>query len=219
MTTTVDVVCPAGVFQGDLITVEHAGQAFEVVVPAGVFEGDGFQVELEPTRPPADPNDIASVSDDDDDDGWYYGGPDPAASSAAQTVVQQAVQGSRLKPHEAAALRRILEAVNTFVALDDLVSKHAASFADYAPGGEQRLEWTTVHNQFVELVEARISFELDQLHATNQDLFALLSALTGQDEHADAFMARLLSLNDYAFFCEQMRLGGGVLRASVDDAV
>ena len=58
-----------------------------------------------------------------------------------------------------------------------------------------------------------------QLHATNQDLFALLSALTGQDEHADAFMARLLSLNDYAFFCEQMRLGGGVLRASVDDAV
>ena len=50
------------------------------------------------------------------------------------------------------------------------------------------------------------SFELDQLHATNQDLFALLSALTGQDEHADAFMARLLSLNDYAFFCEQMRL-------------
>ena len=48
---------------------------------------------------------------------------------------------------------------------------------------------------------------------------ALLSALTGQDEHADAFMARLLSLNDYAFFCEQMRLGGGVLRASVDEAV
>ena len=81
-------------------------------------------------------------------------------------------------------------------------------------GGEQRLEWTTLHRQYVELVEARISFELDQLNASNADLLEMLAAVQGQDEHADGFLARLLTLNDYGYFCEQMRKGGGTLAGS-----
>ena len=57
----------------------------------------------------------------DDDDGWYYGGADPEARDAARSVMQEAVRCSRLKPHEASALRRIMGAVNTFAALDDFV--------------------------------------------------------------------------------------------------
>jgi hypothetical protein len=142
--------------------------------------GDSFQVELALAEPEAEPepslsdfdelanaNDIISLSDDDDDDAWYYGGGDPSAGSAAQVVVSAAVQANRLKPHEAASLRRIMKAVNTFTALDDIVREHAPAYAEYSPDGEHRLEWTSIHRQFVELVEARVSFELDQLNADN----------------------------------------------------
>ena len=49
------------------------------------------------------------------------------------------------------------------------------------------------------------------------DLVALLASVSGQDAHADAFLARLLSLSDYSYFCEQMRAGGGALRGSAED--
>ena len=226
-----DVICPAGVEEGDSIAVEHGDEWLAVDVPPGVSEGDTFQVEVDavaapespPTPPPpSDPNDIISVSDDDDETdgmGWYYSGPDQAAGSAAKAVVQEAVRSRRLTPHEASALRRIMAALNSFGPLDELVSERAVEFADYRDGGEQRLEWTTTHRRFVELVEARISAELDQLAATTHDLYAMLAAVSGQDEHADGFLARLLSLNDYTFFCQQMALGGGTLGGSVDDAV
>jgi hypothetical protein len=161
------------------VTVAHGGQSFDVTVPPGLSSGDAFKVEVE-AEPEADAepsmsdfdelanaNDIISLSDDDDDGAWYYGGGDPSAGSAAREVVSAAVQASRLKPHEAASLRRIMKAVNTFTALDDIVREHAPAYFEYSPDGEQRLEWTSIHRQFVELVEARVSFELDQLNADN----------------------------------------------------
>ena len=179
-TTLLDVVCPEGTGEGQLINVEHGGQSFGVTVPKGLSVGGTFQVELALAEPEAEPepslsdfdelagaNDITSLSDDEDDDAWYYGGGDPSAGSAAQAVVSAAVQASRLKPHEAASLRRIMKAVNTFTALDDIVREHAPAYAEYSPDGEHRLEWTSIHRQFVELVEARVSFELDQLNADN----------------------------------------------------
>lgn len=178
-TTLLDVVCPEGAGEGQLVTVAHGGQSFDVTVPPGLSSGDAFKVEVE-AEPEADAepsmsdfdelanaNDIISLSDDDDDGAWYYGGGDPSAGSAAREVVSAAVQASRLKPHEAASLRRIMKAVNTFTALDDIVREHAPAYFEYSPDGEQRLEWTSIHRQFVELVEARVSFELDQLNADN----------------------------------------------------
>ena len=267
-TTLVDVSCPEGAGEGHNILVEHGGQSFTVIVPPGLSVGDTFHVELalpDPEPSPADAHDILSLSDDDDDE-WYYAGDDQSAGSAAQAVVSGALQASLLKPHEAASLRRITKAVNTFTAIDDLVRVHAAAFSAYSAEGEQRLEWTLVHRQFVELVEARVSLELDQLNANNVrgptphrtrlvmvggwvggwegggavpvgrpiaasaacmqlvlpwqgDLVALLASVSGQDAHADAFLARLQSLSDYSFFCEQMRAGGGALRGSSGDDV
>ena len=42
-----EVVCPAGVQEGDMITVHDPdGGSFEVAVPAGICEGQPFLVEL-----------------------------------------------------------------------------------------------------------------------------------------------------------------------------
>ena len=46
MATLVEVVCPEGVGEGDMIQVEHCGQSFDVPLPAGVAAGCAFQVEL-----------------------------------------------------------------------------------------------------------------------------------------------------------------------------
>lgn len=43
-----DVECPEGVGEGELITVQAAdGLSFEVAVPPGIFPGDTFAVEIE----------------------------------------------------------------------------------------------------------------------------------------------------------------------------
>ena len=45
----VDVVCPTGVGEGDVVNVSTLdGRTFDVALPAGVHEGDTFQVELLP---------------------------------------------------------------------------------------------------------------------------------------------------------------------------
>ena len=100
-TTLLDVVCPEGAGEGQLVTVAHGGQSFDVTVPPGLSAGDEFKVEVEvvDAEPEADPepsmsdfdelanaNDIISLSDDDDDGAWYYGGGDPSAGSAARAV-------------------------------------------------------------------------------------------------------------------------------------
>lgn len=43
---TLDVVCPEGVAEGELISIQHEGQNFEVSVPPGVEPGGSFQVDL-----------------------------------------------------------------------------------------------------------------------------------------------------------------------------
>ena len=44
----VDVVCPEGVAEGDLISIQHpeTTQCYDVAIPAGVGPGVSFQVEL-----------------------------------------------------------------------------------------------------------------------------------------------------------------------------
>ena len=53
MATLVEVVCPEGVGEGDMIQVEHCGQSFDVPLPAGVAAGCAFQVELPELIEPA----------------------------------------------------------------------------------------------------------------------------------------------------------------------
>ena len=49
----VDVTCPPGVAEGDLISVSFSGNSYDVAVPQGILEGDLFQVFL-PEAPPAE---------------------------------------------------------------------------------------------------------------------------------------------------------------------
>ena len=72
-----------------------------------------------------------------------------------------------------------------------------------------------MHGQYVALVESRVHGKLRDLEVNEEDLYQLLGAVQGADSRADAFLARLITMGDYGYFCSQMALGGGALKVSV----
>tara|TARA_B110001452_G_scaffold10986_1_gene9141 strand:- start:271 stop:900 length:630 start_codon:yes stop_codon:yes gene_type:complete len=176
-----DVVCPEGVPGGGLISVQHPSTAasFEVAVPANVAPGETFQVEI------------------------------PEEAEEPPSLITVAVLSNRLTPENADALRGIMLKLYDFTALDDWLDEHAEAFADYDKDAEQRLEWTTLHNEYVGMVEGAIGDHLATLGASTQDLYGLLADVADGDERADKFLRRLLGMGNYDHFCTDMRDEGG----------
>ena len=111
---------------------------------------------------------------------------------------------SKLTPADAAIIKALQEELADFSELDEFVLANCSQFEAYESAGEQNLQWTSLHTQYVELVEGKISSYLESLGATSEDLHRLLQEVVG-DPKADAFLARLLSYDDYVRFCEHMR--------------
>lgn len=195
-----ELTVPDGVGEGDILHVDIDGLSLDVPVPAGVASGETFVFEYER------PDDAAPASET-----W----PPPESSwPSGDSLLMAAVRSRRLTPDNAQALTDIMEALYDADELDDYIDDHAAEFAAYSPDGEQRLEWTSIHNKYVSLVEQIIHEMLLQLGATTTGLYTLLSEVAGGDERASAFLERLLGLGDYAKFCAGMRDGGKALKIS-----
>ena len=137
----VDVVCPDGVGEGDLISITHPDApelSYDVAVPAEVRPGVTFQVELPDMQqqqqqqqhqvaiplPPEPPERrLPSVG--------------PAVAVVAPEGVPENTDG-KLTPAAAEALHNIMEALFEYDDLDAFIDENAAQFASYQPEGEQR---------------------------------------------------------------------------------
>lgn len=206
----VDVVCPHSATAGETIAVtSDAGAAFDVVVPDGVGPGITFQVEL-----PDEPTTTAAASSSDDG----YGGLGAVAKELeeAHRIAAEFTGGLHsgldmrdLKPGAAevlsAALRQLVNAVEDAVDdLDAFIDAHSIKFASWSgTDGEQQLEWTTLHAEYVVVVEAAIAEALRELSCSEEDVFAY-AALHGGDASVDKAMTRLLALAEYSKFCKMM---------------
>ena len=158
----VDVICPEGVAEGDLISIQHpeTTQCYDVAIPAGVGPGVSFQVELPDLQQqvaialPPEPLErrLPSIG--------------PAVAVVAPLDVPanagQSADGM-LTPAVAEALHTIMEALFVYDELDTYINENAAAFSSYSPEGEQRLEWTSMHGQYVALVESRVHGKLRDL--------------------------------------------------------
>ena len=174
-----ELTVPDGVGEGDVLHVDIDGLSLDVAVPAGVASGETFVFEYER------PDDAAPASD-----AW----PPPESSwPSGDSLLMAAVRSRRLTPDNAQALTDIMEALYDADELDDYIDDHAAEFAAYSPDGEQRLEWTSIHNKYVSLVEQIIHEMLLQLGATTTGLYTLLAEVAGGEERAER-NARLHSL-------------------------
>ena len=212
----VDVVCPDGVAEGDLISILHpeTSESYDVAIPPGVGPGVSFQVELPDVQqqvaialPPEPPERrLPSVG--------------PAVAVVAPLDMPESTGQSadgKLTPAVAEALHTIMEALFVYDELDAYINENAGAFGSYSPEGEQRLEWTTMHGHYVALVESRVHGKLRDLEVDEEDLYQLLGEVQGADSRADAFLARLITMGDYSYFCSQMALGGGALKVSGED--
>ena len=162
MATLVEVVCPEGVGEGDMIQVEHCGQSFDVPLPAGVAAGCAFQVEL--PELPEPPLDVSGLSMD---------GPTEPAELHAETeteaekekaklkIIEDAMLAGRLTSDQACLLQYLMESLYDYDALDDFIDAHARQFEEYEKDGEQCLEWTMTHQRYVTMVEGHIADELE----------------------------------------------------------
>lgn len=146
------VICPQGVAAGELVSfVSPLGEHFKAAVPAGVLPGDVFEVDIAACR------------------GSKQAEATPAASPAS------AIETGYLTQREADALRAILRSLHAFDELDDFVEHHAATFIGYTRAGEQRFEWSQLHDAYVTLVETRIHEHLCEHDLRIESLVALLS--------------------------------------------
>ena len=205
----VDVVCPDGAAEGDLISIQHpeTTESYDVAVPPGVSPGVSFQVELPDVQqqvaiPLPPERRLPSAG--------------PAIAVVAPLDMPESTDG-KLTPAVAEALHNIMDALFVYDELDAYINENAAAFSSYSPEGEQRLEWTTMHGHYVSLVESRVHSRLRELEVDEEDLYQLLGEVQGADSRADAFLARLITMGDYGYFCSQMALGGGALKVSGED--
>ena len=105
--------------------------------------------------------------------------------------------------------------------LDDYIDKHAPDFTDYSEEGEQRVEWTRIHEGFVARIEARVAQTLEQLGSSAANLSLVLQRTTMEKEEADpranSFVRLLLCVSEYRTFATCMRDGGSALKISSED--
>ena len=111
----------------------------------------------------------------------------------------------------AAALRQLVNAVEDVVdELDDFISGSCGKFASWrGMDGEQELEWTTLHQEYVVVVEGAIASTLKELECKAEDVFTYAQVHGG--DQVDKAMTRLLALAEHKHFCEMMpggRRGG-----------
>ena len=208
MEPSLEVVCPDGVVEGDVISVQTPdGESLEVVIPPGVAPGAVFQILVNhedalpyssQSLPPGDtalPPVKAEVQ------------PDSRPTLSQDVTIKSGIfeDGSVLELADAAALRSVLHAIYDDEALEGFFDTHCNTFEGYSAGGEQQLKWTILHGDYVRLMEERVEEAVtsSSLHSSDQ-LYSLLKQVVGRDDRAGAFISRVLSMGDYSLFCSMM---------------
>ena len=162
MATLVEVVCPEGVGEGDMIQVEHCGQSFDVPLPAGVAAGCAFQVELpELPEPPLDVSGLSMDAPTEPAELHAETETEAEKEKAKLKIIEDAMLAGRLTSDQACLLQYLMESLYDYDALDDFIDAHARQFEEYEKDGEQRLEWTMTHQRYVTMVEGHIADELE----------------------------------------------------------
>ena len=98
----------------------------------------------------------------------------------------------------------VLEALDDAEAVEDFMELHCGSFSAYQRGGEQRLEWTSLHSEYVKTLEGVIGQQLNELQISADDLFLHAQSSLQRGSQADKLVSRLLSMQDYEVFCGMM---------------
>lgn len=212
MAATLDVVCPPGAQPGMRIDVSHNGDVYGVNIPDGVSEGQTFLVDISDGGEP-----VAFAAESKGDP--VGDAPGGLQGLAAELEGQRAIVASFLEGDSATfpavkgsevlaeALRLVLRSIARMDELDKLIDDYCAAFADYLPNGEQRLEWTNLHNRYVALVEDGVAEALEDMECSAEELaeYARSFHTDGSNAEADRLLTKFLAMGEYSSFCAVMK--------------
>ena len=178
-----EVMCPAGVSHGDLISINTTDGRFEVKLPEGVSEGQTFTVW---TGSPV----AASAATPD--------------ATPAQIAGMQKLVADMATTFLATVLARLLSDIERASEVQVFIDDNSSAFVDYRQGGEHLLEWTTLHDDYCRMVEHVIESSLRELSTDAQTIYEYAAA-HGGDPRADKLLARLRAAATYDDFCALMQ--------------
>eukprot|EP00325_Prymnesiales_sp_UTEX-LB-985_P029234 CAMPEP_0174736482 /NCGR_PEP_ID=MMETSP1094-20130205/66740_1 /TAXON_ID=156173 /ORGANISM="Chrysochromulina brevifilum, Strain UTEX LB 985" /LENGTH=189 /DNA_ID=CAMNT_0015939585 /DNA_START=43 /DNA_END=612 /DNA_ORIENTATION=+ len=105
------------------------------------------------------------------------------------------------------ALTCILKRIHESDDVREFLDACSESFADFSAAGEQRLEWTEMHNEYIAIVEDILTSELQVLGCPEATLID--HVMHSDDPLTKTLLARLLAKTDYEQFCAMMQAESG----------
>ena len=221
---TIDVVCPPGVGEGELISITFEEVSFNVEVPAGISANDTFAVELPeehgsvepPVRQPPSPQSVDLIPPRTLTIHRLFGVPCrqmlPVLGGVVARLDAQGVAYGGADVLES-ALNTVLDAIEDHdnPQLDDLVDGNCSEFRNWVEGDEMPLHWSRMHEDYVGLVEDHIGGVLESLECSAEDVFMYAQAYSGGDERIQRLIGRLLATVDLQAFCAMMRVRHEIL--------
>ena len=186
-----EVVCPAGVSEGDALSVTSTdGITYTVTLPANVAEGQVFVVNDESAAEQPSSSDSTAT---------------PAQLAGMQQMVMEMATSFL-----SVALARVLQQLGCMHELHSWTEANSAAFVDYrGPDSEHLLEWTALHQEYTAMVDEGITAALQEL-SCSADMVFEYAERCGGDPRTDKLLAKLLAMGDYGHFCAMMH------RVSVD---
>ena len=117
-------------------------------------------------------------------------------------------QAATLSAEQAQTLQAVTAALRTCAPLSQWVEGNCQRFKDYQGDVELPLEWTSMHLEFVGMVETRVEEACASSMGGSEALYHLVAGLQAGmqgNEEADELVGKLLALGDFGFFCRHMR--------------
>ena len=117
-------------------------------------------------------------------------------------------EAATLSAEQAQTLRAVTSALRTCTPLTQWVEGNCQNFVGYQGDTELPLEWTSMHLEFVGMVENRVEEACASSMGGSEALYHLVAGLQAGlqgNEEADELVGKLLALGDFGFFCRHMR--------------
>ena len=85
-------------------------------------------------------------------------------------------------------------------AMDDFISDHCEPFAGADIAEEQPLEWTTLHEKFVALIDQHLEGFCKQFETTAEVVFQKLQDINSNKKFVQDFIPQVIKMCEYDFF-------------------
>ncbi|GMH81079.1 hypothetical protein TrST_g8660 [Triparma strigata] len=98
-------------------------------------------------------------------------------------------------------------------AISNFIEENCEHFEGAEEGGENKLEWTDLHRQYVEMIELHLESFCKEHETTAETMFQLLSDVNSDSSLDQDFVPQVIKLCEYSFFFQNMKEAADIMAA------